>query len=104
MSRIEVDPTELSELSGSLGQFASAGDDARNSLGAITAAQTGHHGLADAVGYFVAEWAYSLKKIGENAAAMADKLSKSAEGYRMTDQAIADATTGPAADPATSPT
>jgi hypothetical protein len=96
VSRIEVDPAELSELAGSLGQFASAGDDARTSLDAVTTTQTGHQGLSDAVGHFVAEWAYSLRKIGENAAAMADKLGKSAEGYRMTDQAVADAATGPA--------
>jgi uncharacterized protein YukE len=96
MSRIEVDYGELSGLATSLGQFATAGNDARSSLSAVKTAQTGHNGLTDAVGHFVAEWEFSLKKIGENAAAMADKLSKSAEGYRMTDDAIADAATGPA--------
>jgi hypothetical protein len=95
MDRIEVDPAELSGLSSSLAQFASAGEGARTSLGGVTTAHTGHGGLTDAVHHFADDWEYSLKKIGENAAAMADKLGKSAEGYRTTDQAIADAATGP---------
>lgn len=94
MGHIEVDPDELSGLSGSLKQFASAGNDARGRLGSVGSAQTGHNGLADAVGHFVKEWEYSLKKIGENAAAMADKVGKSADGYRTTDQGIADAAAG----------
>ncbi|MEN3358607.1 MAG: Excreted virulence factor EspC, type diderm [Mycobacteriales bacterium] len=94
MGRIEVDPAELSGLSGSLKQFSAAGNDAHGRLGGVGSAQTGHNGLADAVGHFVKEWEYSLKKIGENAAAMADKLGKSADGYRTTDQGIADAATG----------
>jgi hypothetical protein len=94
MGRIEVDPSELSGLSGSLKQFASAGSDTRGQLGQVGSAQTGHNGLADAVGHFCKEWEYSLKKIGENAAAMADKLGKSADGYTTTDQGIADAAAG----------
>jgi hypothetical protein len=94
MGHIEVDPDELSGLSGSLKQFSTAGNDARGRLGAVGSGQTGHSGLADAVGHFVKEWEYSLKKIGENAAAMADKLGKSAEGYRTTDDGIADAAAG----------
>jgi hypothetical protein len=94
MGRIEVEPAELSGLAGSLKQFASAGNDARDRLGAVGEAQTGHGGLAGAVGHFVKEWDYSLKKIGESAAAMADKLSKSADGYHTTDQGIADAASG----------
>jgi hypothetical protein len=94
MGNIEVDPDELSGLSASLKQFSTAGNDARGRLGAVGAAQTGHNGLADAVGHFVKEWEYSLKKIGENAAAMADKVGKSADGYRTTDQGIADAAAG----------
>jgi hypothetical protein len=94
MSRIEVDPSELSNIAGSLKEFASAGNDARDRLGAVGEPQAGHRGLADAVGHFVKEWEYSLKKIGENAAAMADKLSTSAEGYSTTDQGIADAASG----------
>jgi hypothetical protein len=94
MSLIEVDPDELSGLSASLKQFSAAGNDARGRLGAVGTGQTGHNGLAAAVDHFVKEWEYSLKKIGENAAAMADKLGKSADGYRTTDQGIADAAAG----------
>lgn len=94
MGRIEVNPEELSGLSGSLKEFSSAGNEARDRLGGVNGAHTGHAGLADAVGHFVKEWEYSLKKIGENAAAMADKVGKSAEGYRTTDQGIADAAAG----------
>jgi hypothetical protein len=99
MGRIEVDPTELSGLATSLRQFSSAGDDTRTALGAVTTAQTGHGGLASAVGRFVSDWEFSLKKIGENAAAMSDKLAKSAEGYAMTDQAIGNVASGQTADP-----
>jgi hypothetical protein len=94
MGRIEVDPDELSGLSGSLKEFSSAGNQARDRLGGVGSAHTGHGGLADAIGHFVKEWEYSLKKIGENAAAMSDKVGKSAEGYRETDQGIADAAAG----------
>jgi hypothetical protein len=94
VGRIEVDPDELIRLSGSLREFASAKDGTRDRLRGVGSAQAGHGGLADAVSHFVDEWDYSLKKIGENAAAMADKLSKSGEGYRTTDQAIADAAAG----------
>ncbi len=94
MGHIEVNPDELSSLSGSLHQFSSAGADAEAGLEGIGAGQTGHGGLADAVSHFVHAWDYSLKKIGENAAAMADKVGKAADGYRGTDQAIADAASG----------
>jgi hypothetical protein len=94
MGRIEVDPGELSGLSGSLKQFSSAGNQARDRLGAVGSAHTGHAGLADALGHFTKQWEYSLKKIGENASAMADKLGKSAQGYQETDQGIADAAAG----------
>ncbi len=51
-------------------QFSSAGADAKAGLSGIGSAQAGHGGLADAVSHFVHAWDYSLKKIGENAAAM----------------------------------
>ena len=94
MGHIEVNPDELSSLAGSLNQFSSAGADAKAGLSGIGSAHTGHGGLADAVSHFVHAWDYSLKKIGENAAAMGDKVGKAGEGYRTTDQAIADAASG----------
>jgi hypothetical protein len=94
MGLIKVDPTELSGLSSGLKQFSTEGNGARDKLGGIGTGQTGHGGLADAVGHFVKEWEYSLKKIGENAAAMADKLGRSADGYSTTDEGIADAAAG----------
>ncbi len=94
MGHIEVNPDELSSLATGLHQFASSGADAKAGLSGIGAAQAGHAGLADAVSHFLHAWDYSLKKIGENAAAMADKVGKAGEGYRGTDQAIADAASG----------
>jgi hypothetical protein len=96
MGRIEANPDELSGLSGSLKQFSSAGNQARDRLGGVGSAHTGHAGLADALGHFVKQWDYSLKKIGENAAAMADKLGKSGQAYHETEQGIADAASGSA--------
>jgi Excreted virulence factor EspC, type VII ESX diderm len=94
MGHIEVNPDELSSLASGLHQFSSAGAEAKAGLTGIGSAQTGHGGLADAVSDFVHAWDYSLKKIGENAAAMADKVGKAGDGYRGTDRAIADAASG----------
>jgi hypothetical protein len=94
MGHIEVNPDELSILARSLNQFSSAGADAKAGLAGIGSGQTGHPGLAGAVSDFLHAWDYSLKKIGDNAAAMADKVGKAGEGYRTTDQAIADAAAG----------
>jgi hypothetical protein len=94
MRHIEVNPDELSSLSRSLTRFSTAGADAKAGLHGLGAGQTGQAGLADAVSHFVDAWDYSLKKIGENAAAMSDKLAKAADGYRGTDKAIADAASG----------
>jgi hypothetical protein len=96
MTRIEVQTDDLSSLSTSLGQFTNTGNDVRTSLGAITVQQTGHGGLADAVSGFVHDWEFSLKKIGENAAAMAAKLKQAAYGYNQTEDAISAAASGSA--------
>jgi hypothetical protein len=99
MSRFEVEPEELSSLATSLGQFASAGNDARAALGAVTQQQTGHAGLAEAVGGFVSDWEFALKKIGENAAAMANKVGVAGQGYQQTEDAITNAAAGSAPAP-----
>lgn len=100
MERLEVQPEDLSSLSTSLSQFSNAGNDASTALGAINQQHTGHAGLASAVASFVHDWDFSLKKIGENAAAIADKVGKAAQGYTMTEDAIVAAASG-TADPST---
>jgi hypothetical protein len=96
MGHLEVVPDDLSSLSSSLSQFSNAGNDASTALGAINQQHTGHAGLAGAVSSFVHDWDFSLKKIGENAAAIADKVDKAAQGYNMTEDAIVAAASGTA--------
>ena len=101
MARFEVEPDDLSGLSNSLSQFSNAGNDASTALGAINQQHTGHAGLAGAVSSFVHDWDFSLKKIGENAAAISDKVGKAAQGYNQTEDAIAAAASGTAETPST---
>ena len=88
---------EVGTLRGLAGQLASIGErvsSAQDGLDGLGDGQTGDGELSSAVHHFRDKWEYSLKKIGETAQAVAEKVTAAADGYEKTDQAVADAAAG----------
>ena len=75
----------------SIGERVSTAQDGLDGLGD---GHTGDGDLTSAVHHFKDKWEYSLKKIGETATAVAEKVTAAADGYDQTDQAVADAAAG----------
>ena len=94
MGDFEVTVGTLQTLAGQLKSVGKTVTSARQGLDGLGKGQTGDGDLADAVHDFTDKWKYSLKKIGENAEQVGDKVGEAAKTYSDTDQAIANAAAG----------
>jgi hypothetical protein len=90
----EVTPEGLHTLAGQLRSVGETVSSTRRGLDRLGPSETGDDDLAKAVSHFSEEWKYSLKKIGETAAAVGGQLDGGATAYAANDQAIADALAG----------
>ena len=81
----------LAEQLISIGETVSGAD---AGLGGLGDGQTGDGELSAAVHHFRDEWEYSLKKIGETAQAVSEKIKSAGEGYQSVDTGVANAAAG----------
>lgn len=89
-----VEVGTLRALSGELTSIGETVGTAQDGMDGLGDGQTGDGDLSSAVHHFKDKWEYSLKKIGETAQAVAEKVTAAADGYQQTDQAVADAAAG----------
>ena len=89
-----VEVGTLRALSGELTSIGRTVSTAQDGLDGLGDGQTGDGDLTSAVHHFKDKWEYSLKKIGETAQVVSEKVTAAADGYDQTDQAIADAAAG----------
>ena len=89
-----VEVGTLRALSGELTSIGERVSTAQDGLSGLGDGQTGDGDLTSAVHHFTDKWEYSLKKIGETAQAVAEKVTAAAGGYEQVDTAIADAAAG----------
>jgi hypothetical protein len=88
---------EVATLRALAGQLISIGETvsgAHAGLGGLGDGQTGDGELSAAVHHFRDEWEYSLKKIGETAQAVSEKVKSAGEGYQSVDTGVANAAAG----------
>lgn len=89
-----VEVGTLRALSGELTSIGERVSSAQDGMSGLGDGQTGDGDLTSAVHHFKDKWEYSLKKIGETAQAVSEKVTAAADGYTQVDTAIADAAAG----------
>jgi uncharacterized protein with HEPN domain len=89
-----VEARTLQALAGQLRSIGETVSGAQGGLGDLGDGQTGDRDLSSAVHDFKDKWEYSLKKIGETAQAVSEKVKSAGEGYETVDTGVADAAAG----------
>ena len=89
-----VEVGTLRALSGQLTSIGERVSGAQDGLDGLGDGQTGDGELSSAVHHFKDKWEYSLKKIGETAQAVSEKVKSAGEGNETVDTGVADAAAG----------
>jgi excreted virulence factor EspC (type VII ESX diderm) len=89
-----VQPDELRRLAAQLRSLHGHIDEVTGRLSALGEAQTGHRGLAGALGEFTDHWRYAMGRINDHAGKVEEGLDHAAESYTAADTGIAGAAGG----------
>jgi hypothetical protein len=84
-----VQPDELRRLASQLRSVRGHLDEVTGRMSALGEGQTGHRGLAGALGEFAEHWRYAVGRIGDHAGKVEEGLQLAAESYTAADTGIA---------------
>jgi uncharacterized protein YukE len=84
MTRLEVTPSELTDLAGKL---SSIHDSMKGGVGGVDGGAA-NHSVVDAVNHFSSRWNYSMGKIADAAGTAAGNLRNAAQGYENADRSL----------------
>jgi len=94
MARFSVEPAQLRRLGRDVAALHGNVRRISGRVSSLSAAETGHPGLAQALADFAEDWEYALARIGEHAEELSPMLVHAADTYEAVDAEVGEAARG----------